>query len=75
MKILDTGVVRDTTTQRSGSSIQLCACINPAFLCGQLIVLPLPLTVPGNIKLALDVCHPYDAASYMSLLSTISIFF
>ena len=25
------------------------------------------LTVPGNTKLALGVCHPYDAASHMSL--------
>ena len=28
----------------------------------------LRLTVPENTKLALGVCHPYDAASYMSFL-------
>ena len=31
--------------------------------------------LPNGTKLALGVCHPPDAASQMSLLSTISIFF
>ncbi len=31
--------------------------------------------MPRNTKLEFDVFHPYDAASHISLLSTISIFF
>lgn len=37
-------------------------------------ILPL-FIVPENTKIVIDICHAYDMAIYMTLFSTICIFF